>query len=66
MLPGALAPTVPETTGESLSDRLARNEGIICPPYVDPEIRAPTPDVGTMPIIPPPGTPGGDQTVRPK
>jgi hypothetical protein len=66
MLPGAQAPQVPETSSESLSDKLARTEGVLCPPNVDPEIRAPTPDVGTMPIIPPPGTPGGDQTVRPK
>jgi hypothetical protein len=67
MLPGAQAPKVPGTTGgEPLSDRLARTEGIICPPNVDPEFSAPTPHVGTMPIIPPPDTPGGDQTVRPK
>ena len=33
---------------------------------VDPEIRAPTPDVGRTPVIPPPGSPGGDQSVRPK
>jgi hypothetical protein len=66
MLPGAQVPQVPERPNEPLSDRLARTEGIICPPDIDPEIRAPTPDVGTMPIIPPPGTPGGDQTVRPQ
>lgn len=66
MLPDGQAPQVPETPNEPLSERLARTDGIICPPEVDPEIRAPTPDVGPMPIIPPPGTPGGDQTVRPK
>jgi hypothetical protein len=57
------------STGEAphLSDQLAKSEGVICPPSgVDPEIRAPTPDVGRMPVIPPPGSPGGDPNVRPK
>ncbi len=63
---------VPEgtTTGqatEPLGDRLARSDGVLCPPTgVDPEIRAPTPDVGNTPVIPPPGSPGGDPNVRPK
>jgi hypothetical protein len=63
---------VPEgtTTGqaaEPLGDRLARSDGVLCPPaWVDPEIRAPTPDVGNTPVIPPPGSPGGDPSVRPK
>ena len=52
--------------GENLSDKLARTDGVICPPNVDPEIRAPTPDAGRTPVIPPPGSPGGDQSVRPK
>ncbi len=55
------------TTGESLSDKLARTDGVLCPPSnVDPEIKAPTPDAGRMPVIPPPGSPGGDPSVRPK
>jgi hypothetical protein len=57
------------TSGEAppLSDRLARTDGVICPPKgIDPEIVAPTPDVGRMPVIRPPGSPGGDPTVRPK
>jgi hypothetical protein len=64
--------TVPPggTTGqraEALSDKLARSDGVLCPPAgVDPEIRAPTPETGKTPVIPPPGSPGGDPTVRPK
>jgi len=58
------------TTGqraEPLGDKLARSDGVLCPPSgVDPEIRAPTPDAGNTPVIPPPGSPGGDPTVRPK
>lgn len=52
---------------EPLSDRLARTEGVICPPPgLDPYIRAPAPDTGSdMPVIPPPGRPAEPQT-RPK
>jgi hypothetical protein len=65
--PGDLAQgRKPETTGENLSDKLARTDGVICPPNVDPGIKLPTPEVGKMPVIPPPGSPGGDPTVRPK
>ena len=54
--------------GRNLSDQLARSGGVICPPgHVDSEIHAPTPAPGSaMPVIPPPGTPGGDQSVKPK
>jgi hypothetical protein len=58
------------TTGQSaepLGDKLAKSDGVLCPPAgVDPEIRAATPDAGNMPVIPPPGSPGGDPTIRPK
>jgi hypothetical protein len=58
------------TTGqaaEPLGDKLARSDGVLCPPSgVDPEIHAPTPDGGNMRVIPPPGSPGGDPTIRPK
>ena len=58
------------TTGqasEPLSDKLAKSDGVLCPPAgVDPEIHAPTPDAGNTPVIPPPGSPGGDPSVRPK
>src|SRR4051812_11241803 len=58
------------TTGqraEPLGDKLARSDGVLCPPSgVDPAIRAPTPDAGNTPVLPPPGSPGGDPTIRPK
>ena len=57
------------TTGqaEPLTDKLARTDGVLCPPVgVDPEIRAPTPQTGNTPVLPPPGSPGGDPSVRPK
>lgn len=66
---GTIAPR-DATTGqraEPLGDKLARSDGVLCPPSgVDPDIRAPTPEVGNTPVIPPPGSPGGDQSVRPK
>ena len=53
--------------GEPLSDKLARTDGVICPPNVDPEMKAPTPPSGNrMPVIPPPGSPGGDPSIQPK
>lgn len=56
------------TTGQApLGDKLAKSDGVLCPPSgVDPEMRAPTPDTGNTPVIPPPGSPGGDPNIRPK
>jgi hypothetical protein len=53
-------------SNEPLSDKLARTDGVLCPPNVDPDIKAPTPPGGRMPVIPPPGSPGGNQNVQPK
>ena len=67
--PTPSAPHTPNATtgsGTNLSDKLAQSDGVLCPPEVDPGIKAPTPEVGKMPIIPPPGSPGGDPNVRPK
>ena len=51
---------------QSLSEKLQQTDGVLCPPDVDPDIKAPTPQGGPMPVIPPPGSPGGDPGVRPK
>lgn len=78
--PDALPPqtpsrqTVPEAaspgsggSGEPLSDKLHRQDGVIRPPAgIDPEMTQKPPAVGKTPIIPPPGTPGGEQGVDPK
>ena len=59
-------------TGPSLSERLDRSKGVIAPPAstanTDPGIVKPAPSTGarSMPVIPPPGTPGGDPNVQPK
>ncbi|WP_315798182.1 hypothetical protein [Bradyrhizobium sp. SZCCHNRI3043] len=53
--------------GEPLGDKLAKTNGVLCPPSgVDPEMHAPTPEGGTTPVIPPPGSPGGNPNVQPK
>jgi hypothetical protein len=67
--PGAVVPegTTTGQRAEPLGDRLARSDGVLCPPAgIDPEMRAPAPDVGNTPVIPPPGSPGGDPAIRPK
>jgi len=56
----------PGDSSKTLSDKLDEGGGVICPPNVDPGIKAPAPDTGKMPVIPPPGSPGGDPKVQPK
>ncbi|MGN6308321.1 MAG: hypothetical protein ACTHNN_02040 [Xanthobacteraceae bacterium] len=67
---GTIAPregAAGQKNGATLGDKLAQSDGVICPPSnVDPKMRAPAPNGGPMPVIPPPGSPGGDQTIRPK
>ena len=61
------APTVGRGSSEDLSDKLAQSKGIICPPAgVDLEMQVTPPGGGRLKVIPPPGTPGGDQSVQPK
>ncbi len=50
-------------SGETLSERLNRSEGVIKPPATaapDMRVPAPVPDPGTTPVIPPPGTSPSD------
>jgi hypothetical protein len=65
---GANAPTVGSGQSGNLSDKLANSNGVICPPAgVDPQMHVPPPqEGGRMPVIPPPGAPGGDQKTIPK
>ncbi|MDB5618122.1 hypothetical protein [Tardiphaga sp.] len=67
---GTLSPngTTTGKNAEPLSDQLAKSGGVLCPPGgVDTEMHVPTPDGGTnTPVIPPPGSPGGDRSVRPE
>src|SRR5712691_9976355 len=68
--------TVPEAAGpgtsggssEPLSDKLDRSGGAIRPPSgIDPGLTQSPPRSGSsMPVIPPPGTPGGEPEINPK
>jgi hypothetical protein len=61
----------PSTTGSTntLSDKLERSDGVIRPPETatpDITVPAPVPDPGTTPVIPPPGSPGGNPQLDPR
>ena len=62
-----------ETEGQApaspdASERLNRSQGVIKPPQsVDPSMQVKPADPDSrMPIVPPPGSPGGDQSIQPK
>jgi hypothetical protein len=61
--PEKIAP--PDTT---LSNRLSDHKGTITPPNVDPgmTVRPPRDNAASTPVIPPPGSPGGNPSVVPK
>jgi hypothetical protein len=64
---GPDSPTVGSGEGSNLSDKLAESKGVICPPAsADKEMAVQPPAGGRTPVIPPPGSPGGDQNVQPK
>jgi len=58
--------TPQERFNQTLSEKLDQSKGVICPPDVDPAMKAPTPKTGDRPVIAPPGSPGGDPNVQPK
>ncbi|MBV9235071.1 MAG: hypothetical protein JOZ94_04500 [Xanthobacteraceae bacterium] len=52
---------------QNLSERLDRSDGVIRPRNVDPEMHVPPPATADkMPVVPAPGSSGGDLTVKPK
>ena len=54
------------SANQDLSQKLEEGNGVLCPPPTgDPSVQRP-PNVGTTPVIPAPGTPGGDRSVQPK
>ena len=63
---GPNAPGINNGSKGNLSDKLASSKGIICPPAVDSDMQQKPPEGGAMKVIPPPGSPGGDQRVQPK
>src|SRR4051812_24745110 len=69
IVPEDTAPGRSGSSQEPLGKKLDRTDGVIHPPQgVDPGLTIPPPAnaQGTMPIIPPPGTPGGEPGLKPK
>jgi hypothetical protein len=69
--PPKAAPPPPERvapSNENLPDRLSRQKGTIVLPSVDQgmQVNPPRNSGATMPVIPPPGSPGGNRSVVPK
>jgi hypothetical protein len=57
------------TPGDNPSDKLNKSGGVIKPDgNIDPKMQVTPPDPGptSTPVIPPPGTPGGNPNVVPK
>ena len=68
-VPSELDKGISGGSGDTLSHQLDRSGGVIHPPTnIDPGLTHPAPEVGShsMPVIPPPGTPGGNPDVKPK
>src|ERR1044072_3869941 len=64
---GRNAPTVGKESERTLSHNPAQSKGVIRPPAgVDPQMHQTPPEGGAMKVIPPPGSPGGNQNVQPK
>ena len=64
-IPDAKGCTPQERSNKALEDS-GKAAGVICPPDIDPAMKAPTPKIGDPSVIPPPGSPGVDQSVQPK
>ena len=64
---GANAPRIGGDPKGSLSDKLASSKGILCPPAgIDSGMQKKPQEGGSIRVVPPPGSPGGDQRVQPK
>ena len=62
------APSGSSRAPDSLSNQLNRSGGVLQPPETGDQGVVPPPNEGSSrtPVIPPPGTPGGKQDIRPK
>ena len=56
----------PEERSNKMLEHDQNTAGVICPPDIDPAMKAQTPQTGDRSVIPLPETPGGDQTIKPK
>ena len=56
--------TPQERSSQALNQGADNNAGVICPPDIDPAMKAPTPSTGDKAVIPPAS--GGNGTAQPK
>jgi hypothetical protein len=63
-----IEPKSPPPPEEGNKDKFQREDGVIKPPSdIDQGMTIKPPNKGgTMPVIPPPGTPGDDENIKPK
>jgi hypothetical protein len=66
--PEKIAPANGHLANGNMSEGLARHNGMIRPPDVDPgmTVKPPRHAGDRTPVIPPPGSPGGNRSVVPK
>jgi hypothetical protein len=66
--PEKIAPLSGNPGSGNLSNRLSQQKGMVTPPNVDPgmTVSPPRNSSATTPVIPPPGSPGGNGSVVPK
>ncbi len=55
-----------ERSNQTLSQKLDQTNGVICPPDIDPAMKAPTPKAGNTPVITAARKPGRGLSVQPK
>ena len=65
---GSSGSSTPGSGSGSLSNQLNRSSGVLQPPPTSDRgvVRPPSAGTQDMPVIPPPGSPGGNQQVQPK
>jgi hypothetical protein len=66
-IPEKIQPPLSPPPKNGGKEEFKREDGVIRPPSkIDPEMEAKPRDGSRTPVIPPPGTPGGDENVHPK
>jgi hypothetical protein len=67
-IPEKIEPPLTPSPENGNKDKFNREDGLVRPPSnIDPEKESKPRDNGArMPVIPPPGSPGGDEKVHPK
>jgi hypothetical protein len=66
-IPEKIEPPLSPAPKNGGKEEFKREDGVVRPPSdIDPGMETKPRDGGRTPVIPPPGTPGGDENVQPK